>query len=169
MSGVRIKGKCQIHRKRFWIHSSLGKPRKRQANSPIFFLFQGKKQQAKSETVVDHGQATSQQPEEVKVSSSYSRAGQVGLADRTGEQLQLPASQVDRADVTLAGLTGCRVEIAGCPSTLHISNIKLVSLEPMLNSKINVIFEFFYMCWLLGAKTLSIKKITNRFSNLKEK
>ena len=90
---------------------------------------------------MDHGLAVSQQPEEVKVSSSYSLAGQVGLADRTGEQLQLPASQVDRADVTLAGLTDCRVEIAGCPSTLHISNIKLVSLEPMLNSKINVIFE----------------------------
>jgi hypothetical protein len=48
----------------------------------------------------------------------------VSLADRAGERLALSAAQVDGADVTLAGLKDCRVRIAGCPSTLHISNIR---------------------------------------------
>jgi hypothetical protein len=91
---------------------------------------QGKKQPVKSETVVDSGGPLTKEengklvPSSTAGSAAYSLAGQVGLADRTGEQLELLAGQVDRADVTLAGLASCRVQLAGCPSTLHISNIK---------------------------------------------
>jgi len=87
----------------------------------------GKKQQAtKSESVVDHGAGTILQsgPGAPPATTAYSLAGEVSLADRAGERLALSAAQVDRADVTLAALKDCRVRIAGCPSTLHISNIR---------------------------------------------
>jgi hypothetical protein len=103
-------------------------------NFTVTLIFQAKKLPVKSETVVDSGGPLKEKVQNKLVPSSaagsaaaaaaYSLAGQVGLADRAGEQLELPADQVDRADVTLAGLADCRVRLAGCPSTLHISNVK---------------------------------------------
>ncbi len=73
--------------------------------------------------MVDHGRAAGPAAPAAPA-ALYSLAGEVSLADRAGERLALSAAQVDGADVTLAGLKDCRVRIAGCPSTLHISNIR---------------------------------------------
>jgi len=51
-------------------------------------------------------------------------ASESGFTKRANELLVLSSTDVEKKDVMLSSLSGCRVLIRGCPSTVHITSVR---------------------------------------------
>jgi len=51
-------------------------------------------------------------------------ASECGFTKRDNELLKLSSTDVEKKDVVLSSLTGCRVIIQGSPSTVHITSVR---------------------------------------------
>lgn len=92
--------------------------------SRMTFKFSAKPSAASSTSEKDHAKKPSQVIKTAESTASNSYQAFFGFRDRTNQELNMGADEVNSKDVSLVDLVDCKVKIIGVANTLYIRNLK---------------------------------------------